>query len=145
MRALLDINVLIALIDPCHVFHDRAHLWLEKQLDSGIATCPIVENGFIRILSHPNYSKTVQLSPGELVRRLLKFTSSHNHEFIHDDVRLLDGGKVDATLILGSKQITDIYLLALAADHQMKLATFDTGIQLAAARNALPSNLEQIL
>ncbi len=37
MRALLDVNVLVALLDRQHVAHDRAHAWLAQNLCTGWA------------------------------------------------------------------------------------------------------------
>lgn len=53
MRALLDVNVLIALLDAGHVMHDQAMSWLEREIRHGWASCPIVENGVVRIMSQP--------------------------------------------------------------------------------------------
>jgi Predicted nucleic acid-binding protein, contains PIN domain len=61
MRSLLDVNLLIALLDPDHVFHERAHAWLSSHAAPGVATCPLTENGLVRILSHPSYSKKAAL------------------------------------------------------------------------------------
>jgi predicted nucleic acid-binding protein len=52
-RALLDINVVIALLDQGHVLHRAATLWLERELEHGWATCPITENGVVRIMAQP--------------------------------------------------------------------------------------------
>ena len=52
---LLDANVLIALFDEAHVFNDRAHTWLEAHASLGIATCPLTENGLVRVISNPKY------------------------------------------------------------------------------------------
>jgi len=70
MRALLDIKILIALFDPDHVFHDPAHGWLETHAAAGLATCPLTENGMVRILSLPSYSAKVRFHPGDLVEAL---------------------------------------------------------------------------
>ena len=43
MRALLDVNVIIALLDRAHVMHTSACTWLERNLDQGWATCPLTE------------------------------------------------------------------------------------------------------
>ena len=51
---LLDVNVLIALIDPAHEFHAPAHFWFQQNRKHGWATCPITENGCLRILSKPD-------------------------------------------------------------------------------------------
>jgi len=54
---------------------------------------------------------------------------------------MLDSDVVDSTRIHGPRQLTDIYLLALAVQHGGRLATFDTGIPLAAVRKATTKNL----
>jgi toxin-antitoxin system PIN domain toxin len=136
VRALLDVNVLIALFDADHVFNLRAHEWLAENAALGIATCPLTENGLIRILSHPSYSATMRLLPNEVIRRLGLFTANHNHVFWPDSVSFRDSGLFTAEYILGSKQLTDLYLLALAADSGGRLVTFDGGIPL----NAVPSS-----
>lgn len=51
MRALLDVNVLVALLDTDHVHHRPAAAWLEAYLKHGWASCAITQNGGIRILS----------------------------------------------------------------------------------------------
>ena len=53
-RALLDVNVLLALLDSDHVDHGRAGEWLDAELDTGWASCSITENGFVRTISQPN-------------------------------------------------------------------------------------------
>jgi len=50
-RALLDVNVLLALLDSDHVDHARASDWLDQEITAGWASCAITENGFVRILS----------------------------------------------------------------------------------------------
>ena len=48
-RALLDINVLLALLDSDHIEHERAHAWIDAEIDSGWASCAITQNGFVRV------------------------------------------------------------------------------------------------
>ena len=55
MVALLDVNVLIALIDSAHKFHHTAKDWALKDSSSGWASCPLTQNGCIRIISQPSY------------------------------------------------------------------------------------------
>ena len=43
MRALLDVNVLIALLDPDHVHHRSATGWLVQNLHLGWASCPLTQ------------------------------------------------------------------------------------------------------
>jgi predicted nucleic acid-binding protein len=54
-RALLDINVLVALLDQGHVLHQAATGWLAREQEHGWATCPITENGVVRIMAQPAY------------------------------------------------------------------------------------------
>src|SRR5205807_1947335 len=54
--ALLDVNVLVALFDPDHVHHEPAHRWFAEQRGTGWATCPLTENGLLRVLTHPAYT-----------------------------------------------------------------------------------------
>ena len=144
MRALLDVNVVIALLDPDHAFHDRAHRWWAAKAKRGWASCPITENGVVRIMSNPGYSQGAQFTPGDLISGLQKFASQTNHEFWPDDLSIRDTALFSTERIHGSRQLTDLYLLALAAKHGGKLATFDTGIPVSAVRNAKAGNLAVI-
>jgi predicted nucleic acid-binding protein len=58
MRALLDVNVIIALLDSGHVMHASARTWLERNLNQGWATCPLTQNGVVRIMAQPAYPNT---------------------------------------------------------------------------------------
>jgi toxin-antitoxin system PIN domain toxin len=139
VRALLDVNVLIALLDSDHASHDSAIDWFAKQALEGWASCPTTQNGCIRIMSNPGYPNPVPVQA--LVQRLAAAAEQNIHAFWPDDVSLLDSNAVDSTRIHGPRQLTDIYLLALAVKHGGKLVTFDTGIPLAAVRNASKHNL----
>lgn len=138
MRALLDINVLIAALDAAHVQHATARGWLEQRV-GGWASCPLTQNGCVRILSQPTYPSPVPA--GEVVARLRKATAHASHEFWPDDVSLLDARKVDSTRLLGPRQVTDVYLLALAVEHGGRFVTFDRRVPLAAVRGAGPEHL----
>jgi len=141
MRALLDVNVVIALLDPDHAFHERSHDWWAKNARSGWSSCPIVENGVVRIMSNPSYSPKARFTPANLISRLGQFAAQTNHEFWPDNVSLRDEKMFMVERMHSSRQLTDLYLLALAAKHSGKLATFDTGIPISAVRAAKPENL----
>lgn len=47
MRALLDINVLLALLDADHVDHPRARRWLISEIAGGWSSCAVTQNGFV--------------------------------------------------------------------------------------------------
>lgn len=144
MRALLDVNVVIALLDPDHAFHERAHDWWAVQAKSGWASCPIVENGVVRIMSHPGYSAKARFTPGDLISRLRTFATQTDHDFWPDDISLRDEKGFTAERIHSSRQLTDLYLLALAGKHHGRLATFDRGIPVSAVRIAKAENLSVI-
>ena len=55
MRALLDVNVLISLLDQAHPHHQSAMSWLKAQIRHGWASCPITQNGCMRIMSQASY------------------------------------------------------------------------------------------
>ena len=141
MRALLDVNVIIALLDPDHAFHERAHEWWAANTKSGWSSCPVTENGVVRIMSSPAYSPRMRFTPGDLISRLRTFVHQTDHEFWPDDISLRDESVFAAERIHGSRQVTDLYLLALAARHNGRLATFDTAIPISAVRTAKAGNL----
>lgn len=139
MRALLDVNVLIALLDADHVHHAAATAWLEKNLKSGWASCPITQNGCIRILSQPGYPHP--LPAAQVTQRLAEAASSTHHEFWPDRVSILDKNVIDPTHLLGSRQVTDAYLLALAVANKGCLLTFDRSVSLLAVAGAEKKHL----
>lgn len=124
MRFLLDVNVLIALIDPAHVQHDKAHEWFAECGQRAWASCPLTENGVLRIVGHARYPNSPG-TPAAVAELMAAFLAHPGHEFWPDTVTLLSAQHVDAERLLSSAQVTDSYLLALAAANGGKLATFD--------------------
>ncbi len=141
MRALLDVNVVIALLDPDHVFHERAHAWWAANIKRGWASCPLTENGVVRIMSNPGYSQKTRFPPGDLIDRLRKFAAQSNHEFWPDNISLRDEQVFAGQRIHSSRQLTDLYLLALAVERRARLVTFDHAIPLSGVHNAKAANL----
>lgn len=122
---LLDVNAVIALIDPLHLHHERAHRWFASRGSATWHTCPIVQNGVVRVVSNPRYPNT---QPAPIVlASLASLVARPHHVFLADSVSLLDGS-VHTERLLASSQVTDTYLLHLAASHDAQLATFDTRI-----------------
>lgn len=119
---LLDVNVLIALLDPSHVHHDRAHDWFGAHGQDAWLSCPTTQNGTIRVVSHPKYSNT-QPVPA-VIESLESLTRVGGHRFIEDAVSLL-AHEVRRSKFLTSSQVTDTYLLHLAVAADARLATFD--------------------
>ena len=139
MRALLDINVLIALLDRAHVHHRRARAWLEADIRHGWASCPITQNGCVRILSQPAYPQAI--APGAAIARLRAATATEHHAFWPDDLSVLDAAAIDAQRVHGPRQLTDLYLLALAMRHGGRFVSFDGGIALSAVHGAQARHL----
>lgn len=141
MRALLDVNVLIALLDADHSFHNRAHAWWVSNKSAGWASCAIIENAVARIMANPGYGKKSRFTPAAVINSLEIFSSQTDHEFWHEDISLRDEKLFSREHILSSSQLTDIYLLALAVKNDGKLVTFDQNISLNAVRIAKPQNV----
>jgi toxin-antitoxin system PIN domain toxin len=141
MRSLLDINVIIALLDPDHAFHERAHGWWGIHGSDGWASCPLTENGAVRILSSRGYSRNDRFTPGELIAKLREFVAQTDHEFWEDSLSLRDEKFFAVERIHGSRQLTDLYLLALAVDRNARLVTFDEKIPLSAVHGSSAANL----
>ena len=122
---LLDVNLLLALSDPRHIHHEAAHLWFGREGQNDWATCPLTENGFVRIAGHPNYPNR----PGDvrivaaILQRMCRLAG---HTFWADEVSILD--VLEPSALVSHAHVTDIYLLGLAASKGGKLATFDQRI-----------------
>lgn len=128
MFYLLDINVVIASADPAHQFHEAFKGWYTDRNKPALATCPITENGFLRIYGHPDYpggpgSPRLALTPLDAIRR------RPNHVFLADDLSLADRSRRNLLKHATSKQLTDLYLLALAIRHQGTFVSFDRGVR----------------
>lgn len=139
MRALLDVNVLIALLDADHISHAAAMGWFAEHATQGWASCPITQNGCVRIMSHPGYPNAHVVS--DIVGRLRRASEAHVHEFWPDDVSLLNDQQIDSSRIHSPRQLTDVYLLALAVSHGGMLVTFDRSIAIDAVRGATVASL----
>jgi toxin-antitoxin system PIN domain toxin len=126
LRRLLDINLLIALCDPNHLDHQRVAVWFAEIGGKAWVSCPITENGFIRILSNPNYpglSGRVSVAK-KLLQRLRR---QNGHEFWADDYSIVDG-TIDLDRLAGHQQITDLYLLGLAVRRKGRFTSIDRRI-----------------
>ena len=139
MVTLLDVNVLIALIDPAHKFHRTAKAWALANALTGWASCPLTQNGCIRIISQSSYQRPAPLQ--QALQTLHDLCQSPGHQFWPDDISLLDAATFDHSKIHGHRQLTDIYLLALAVKHQGCFVTFDGAIALSAVKGAKKQHL----
>lgn len=120
MTYLLDSSVLISLLSPEHADHLVAQTWAQRT--GHLAVCPITEGALIRYLFR------TQNRPVEACRRVISsLQTSSLIEFWPDAISYKE---VDISALQGHKQVTDAYLVALAAHHGGRLATFDEALAL---------------
>ena len=105
MRALFDVNVLIALLDQAHPHHDAAAAWLPANINSGWASCPITQNGCVRIMSQGAYPGARPVA--QIVERLRAATSHAAHQFWPDDISIVNSQTVDVSRVHGARQNRD--------------------------------------
>lgn len=130
MVELPDVNVLVALFDPAHVHYEVARKWFAGARSIGWATCPLTENGLMRVITNPNYPN-IRLSMSEVAEavRTLRALPESNYEFWADDISLCDTSLFRLDAVQGYRQLTDLYLLGLCQRHQATLVTLDGGFQ----------------
>jgi uncharacterized protein len=146
MRCLLDVNVLIALHDADHVHHGLVADWFEREAAQGAAgwaSCPLTQNGSLRIMCQPAYPNPWPYS--QLLALLRRSWASPLHAFWADDVSLADEALFHAERIHGHRQLTDVYLLGLALKHKGRFVTLDSAVALSAVRGAQPKHLLRLL
>ena len=128
MTGLLDVNALVALFDAEHVHHELIHGWFGAHRSKGWATCPLTENGLVRVLSNPKYPGR-RTTVADAVDRLRRFRASGGHVFWPDSVSLCEEESLDTRHVAGHRQVTDVYLLMLAASREGRLVTLDRTIR----------------
>lgn len=139
MRALFDVNMLIALFDPGHESHPKANDWWRSNGGGGWASCPITQNGFLRVVSQTSYARPKRLS--DALALLTGHIARSDHAFWHDDLSLLDASRIAHRSLLSALQLTDVYLLALAVEKGGRLVTLDRRVPLTAVRGAEAAHL----
>lgn len=118
MTALLDANVLIALVVTDHVHHDAAAEWLAAA-DTAFATCPITQGSLTRFLLRAGQSAAAAQQVVSAV------CNAQRHEFWPDSVSFAD---VQFSGVIGHRQVTDAYLAQLSRHYAGGLATLDSGL-----------------
>lgn len=126
MNVLLDVNVLLARLDVLHAHHKRVVGWFSSNRPASIVTCPITENGFVLIFSHPSYPT----GPGNVEEAMFFLHSLREqpgHRFIADSLSL--GHPMFSNWkSVKPAQLTDLYLLGLAVEHRLRFVTLNEGI-----------------
>ncbi len=142
---LLDVNILIALMDPAHEFHRTATAWFRNNRAEGWATCPTTESGFVRILSNPKYPN-ITMSPAQAADLLVRLVDANasTHHWWAEQVSLRDTNVFELSALTGYKQITDTWLLAMAATNSGKLATCDRRMGTSGVCGATPGHITAV-
>ena len=138
--ALLDLNLLTALLWPAHEHHEAAHRWFSARAKARWATCALTQLGFVRITSNPAFSRDA-LSPTDAAALLAENLTHPGHEFWTEGLQVPTAIRGMETRLQGYRQLTDAYLLALANRREGVLATFDRGLP-ALANGMFDSALE---
>jgi len=138
--ALLDINILTALLWPAHEHHEVAHAWFGDRADAPWATCSLTQLGFVRVVSNPAFSRDA-LSSVEALALLAENLAHPGHHFWTDGRHVPTAVKGMEARLQGYRQLTDAYLLAIAHRRKGVLATFDRGLRTLAG-DALLESLE---
>ena len=138
--ALLDVNVLVALLDSNHVHYRAVWNWFDEGAVTGWASCPITQNGLVRVLSQPSYPGGITV--GAATEMLASACAEPQHEFWSCDISMLNESNVDRRRLHGHRQVTDVYLLALAVQRDGCFVTLDRAVPRSAVPGPRPHHLE---
>lgn len=128
-----DVNVLVAMHDPDHLHHERAFDWFINEGSQGWATCPLTENGFLRVFTNTKYPNTLKgLAKTFPILDEMMARYGATHHFWEDRISLRDETLFRRTEIVGHKQITNVYLLGLCQSYNAVLVTLDTRVSVSA-------------
>jgi uncharacterized protein len=116
---LLDANVLIALATPEHSLNARAAAWF--RMGHRFATCPITQGALLRFHLRSGLEATAD-SAKQLLQSICALP---RHEFWPDTASYLD---IETKSLTGHRQVTDAYLVLLAATHNSALVTMDQAL-----------------
>lgn len=122
---LLDVNVLLALSWDAHIHHRIAHERFQE-LDEW-RTCPATEAGLLRLL----LTEAVvgrRVSGSEALGQIAAIRAAPGWIFLEDRSSLVNP-QIDTRVLMGRKQVTDLQLVNLAAEHGVQLATFDAELR----------------
>ena len=142
MTSLLDVGALISLLDANHEHHAAVMGWFNQNQNCW-ASCPITQNGYLRIVTQERYPNTISID--EAIRKLTQAVSTPDHKFLSDDISLLDQELVAHEHIQGNKQLTDIYLLALSTFHGVRFVTLDISVPRVAVPRATNASVHVIM
>ena len=134
MTALLDINVLLAMLWPRHIFFQHASRWFAAHRGVGWATCPMSQSGLVRLYAQPAVMG-VEISPQDAMEVLEKTCAETDHVFWPQNTSITELHPEIRQRLVGHRQLSDALLLDLAMRNGGRLVTFDKRV-----RSLLPAN-----
>ena len=124
---LLDANALVALCWSSHEHHAAALGWFKEYAKQGWATCAFTQAAFVRIILQPAFSGE-PLQANQVIELLARTTGHPKHRYCAIDFDMRRVRQACTGGLLGHRQITDAWLLAIAIRHEATLVTFDRSI-----------------
>jgi uncharacterized protein len=140
---LLDANLLIALTHASHIHHAEAHTWFAEHAKRLWATCVLTQLAFVRLTSNPKVAGT-EITPAQALDALAAMAAQPQHEYWAEAPEPLHLSTLQSAALVGHRQVTDAYLLGLAAHKQQRLATLDRGLVSFARANGLAGHVELV-
>jgi uncharacterized protein len=140
---LLDVNLLIALTHAAHVHHSEAHAWFGAVNKRHWASCALTQLAFIRLTSNPRVVGT-SITPAQAMQALASMAAQPQHVYWDDSPEPLGLAPLASAALVGHRQVTDAYLLGLAALRGECLATLDRGLASFAAASGLAGHVELV-
>lgn len=124
-EALLDATLLIAAHDESHVDHARARAFVD-QLQT-FHTTPQTQGAFLRFFTRPwknrdGIPQLPRMTTGQALETLKQITALKEHRFTPDSLAFTE---ISMRSLSGFKQWNDAYLIALARNGGLKLATLE--------------------
>ncbi len=140
---LLDANLLIALTHSAHVHHAEAHAWFGSRPKRRWATCALTQLAFVRLTANPKVVGS-EITPAEAMQALESMAAQPTHEYWPDAPEPLTLATLQSAALVGHRQVTDAYLLGLAALRSQRLATLDRGLVSFASGTGFAANVELV-
>lgn len=127
-KHLLDVNVILALVEPGHQHFSKAQNWFSAFTRGTWSLCPLTEAAFLRITTNPAFQPGPR-SMNQSIAVLQMMKGHHRHAYWEIEDSWVNVTAPFAHRILGHQQVTDAYLLGLAIKHEGVLVTFDRGLK----------------
>jgi uncharacterized protein len=125
---LLDVNVLIALLEPGHEFFQKAQEWFGSSGKDNWGVSPITEIGFVRITTNPSFYPGPRTHE-DATTALAELANRPGYRYWPLTESWADLTAPFALRITGHRQVIDAYLLGMAIKENGVLVTFDRGLK----------------